>query len=428
MKSKIVFLFISLAIFHTASGQQKKDQSATTDIPYEWKYSKYRFGGYGEILCQQMNYGADRYKDPAGAPSDNRSYISVPRAVFAFDYKFRDDIVLGSEVEIEYGGTGAAMELEYEEAGEYETEIEKGGEIEIEQLHLTKRFNNAFNIRVGHMIVPVGITNAHHEPILFFTTARPEGEMTILPCTWHETGISVLGYLPGFKYELMVVNGLDPNGFSSANWIQGGKQGMFETSVMTSPAFAGRLEWSGVKNLRIGISGYYNRTAENASKPEKMSGIHAAVGILSGDAQYAAKNLSVRLNAVYGDLSDSRRLSQINKSISGATGFARTPVAKNAVAYSAEAGYNVMSLFRSKEKLVPFLRYEYYNSAEGMEEGMAEMPINKRNVFTAGLNYFLLPNLVVKADYSLRHINHDGYNQENTFGLAVAYTGWFFQN
>ena len=35
--------------------------------------------------------------------------------------------VLSSEIEFEYGGTGAAREVEwYEENGEYETEIEKG--------------------------------------------------------------------------------------------------------------------------------------------------------------------------------------------------------------------------------------------------------------------------------------------------------------
>lgn len=396
--------------------------------PLEWRFNKYRFGGYGEILYQHMDYGADRYTDSEnGAPKTNRSYISVPRAVLAFDYKFRDDIVLSSELEIEYGGAGAAMELEYEEAGEYEMEIEKGGEIELEQFHITKRFSNAFNIRAGHMIVPVGITNAHHEPTLFFTSARPEGEMTILPCTWHETGISVLGYISGFRYELMVVNGLDPNGFSSENWIQGGKQGMFETAVMTSPAFAGRLEYSGIKNLRIGASGYFNNTAKNASKPEKMNGIKAPVSIGTFDVQYLTKNFAVRGNAIYGNLGASRRLSQINKSISKATNFARTPVAKNAVSYSIEAGYNILSFFNTKEKLMPFARYEYYNSAQNVESGMAEMPRNKRDVYTIGLNYYLLPNMVLKADYSKRTLNRGDYNDENTFSLALAYTGWFFQ-
>jgi hypothetical protein len=395
-------------------------------VPYEWDFKQIRFGGYGEVLFQQMNYGPDRYKNPDGAPSDNRAYISVPKAIFAFDYKFRDDIVFSTELEIEYGGTGAAMELEYEEAGEYEMEVEKGGEVALEQLHITKRFSRAFNIRGGHMIVPIGLTNAHHEPILFFTTVRPEGESSIIPCTWHETGISALGYIHRFKYELMLVNGLDPNGFSSANWIQGGRQKIFETSVMTSPAFAGRLEYQSKKGLRTGLSAYFNNTAKNASKPEKMSGIKAPVSILSADAQYQNKNWTLRSNFLYGHLGSSLRISQINKSISKNTGFPRTPVAKNAMTWSAEAGYNIASLWHSQEKIIPFVHYTYYNSAEKMEEGQSDMPINRRRVLTCGINYFMLPNLVIKADYSMRQIDSGNYNSENTFGITLAYTAWFY--
>ena len=77
------------------------------------------------------------------------------------------------------------------------------------------------------MIVPVGLTNSHHEPTLFFGTVRPESETAILPSTWHETGIAVLGYLGDFRYEAMLVSGLDPNGFSSENWIGSGRQKIF---------------------------------------------------------------------------------------------------------------------------------------------------------------------------------------------------------
>ena len=33
----------------------------------------------------------------------------------------------------------------------------------------------------------------------------------MLPCTWHETGISVLGDIGQWNYNLMLVSGLDPN-------------------------------------------------------------------------------------------------------------------------------------------------------------------------------------------------------------------------
>jgi opacity protein-like surface antigen len=413
VKAVIFLMFVSAAVW------AQKDST---------EYKKFRLGGYGEMLFQRMDYGADRYTDSKnGAPKDTRSYVSIPRMILALDYKFRDDIVLGTEIEFEYGGVGSAMELEYDEAGEYEFEIEKGGEVQLEQFHITKRFYPWLNVRAGHFIVPVGLTNAHHEPIFFFGTTRPEGEMTILPCTWHETGISILGKYKTLSYEVMVINGLDPNGFSSSNWIQGGKQGMFESYVMTSPAYAGRVEYAPVKGLRLGASGYFNKTAPNASMPQKTKGIDANVAIGTFDAQYINKNAAVRANFIYGHLTDALRLTQINKNISKATTFARTPVAETAMTYSVEAGYNVLSFFGLKQKLMPFVRYEYYNSAERVPDGMAKMPINKREILTVGANYALLPNLIIKADYNMRRLDRGNFNNENTLGIGVGYIGWFIQ-
>ena len=63
-------------------------------------------------------------------------------------------------------------------------EVEKGGEVALEQFHITRLVHPAFNVRAGHLIVPVGLTNEQHEPINFFGTSRPEGETTLLPSTW----------------------------------------------------------------------------------------------------------------------------------------------------------------------------------------------------------------------------------------------------
>jgi len=38
--------------------------------------------------------------------------------------------------------------------GEYETEMEKGGEVALEQFHITRLIHSAFNVRAGHLIVP----------------------------------------------------------------------------------------------------------------------------------------------------------------------------------------------------------------------------------------------------------------------------------
>lgn len=85
------------------------------------------------------------------------------------------------------------------------------------------------------MIVPVGLTNAHHEPINFFGTVRPEGETTILPSTWHETGIEFFGTLgkgyATFDYQVLVVAGLNANGFDRNTWVASGKQGFLRKII-----------------------------------------------------------------------------------------------------------------------------------------------------------------------------------------------------
>ena len=117
-------------------------------------------------------------------------------------YDFGHGWTLGSEIEFEHGGAGTAVEIEAEESGEYEAETEKGGEVNIEQVWINKSFaSGRFNICAGEIIVPVGYTNAYHEPMNFFTCYRPEGENTILPCTWHQVGVSLWGKVGDWRYE-----------------------------------------------------------------------------------------------------------------------------------------------------------------------------------------------------------------------------------
>jgi hypothetical protein len=429
MNFRILLVTTFLLVYNIVAAQTARDTTDTPNVPYEWNFNKYRFGGYGEVLFQRMDYDVNRYTNPSGAEKNTRAEISVPRAVFALDYKFKKDIIFATEIEFEYGGTGSTMEIEHEkEGGEFETEIEQGGEVVLEQFHLTKRFSNAFNVRAGHIIVPVGITNSHHEPTQYFGTVRPEGELALLPGTWHETGISVLGYFSKFKYEIMMINGLDPNGFSSENWVGSGRQKIFEKSTMTSPAFAGRVEYSGVKNLRLSASAYYNKTAKNSSKPHAMAGLNGTVNILSADAQYRSANIIARANVVYGNITDSRAIFDVNRRYFKGTGYSITPFGAAALTYAGEAGYNILSFFDAKSKLFPFVRYEYYNTGEKIETGAQELPKYKRDLLIFGINYFLTPAIVFKADYSHRRINNGKYNSENTLSFTLAYTGWFLSN
>ena len=407
-------------------------------------YNRFRFGGYGEMVANFKDYGINRfYGHKEGNAKQNHNTISIPRFVLAFDYKFTPKWILGAEIEFEYGGTGTSYELENTENGEYETEVEKGGEVALEQFHITRMIVPEFNIRAGHLIVPVGLTNAHHEPINFFGSSRPEGETTIIPCTWHETGIEFLGKFgkdyATFDYEAMIVTGLNANGFDRNKWVRGGKQGLFEGDNFTSPAYVARLNYTGVPGLRLGGSIYYcPNTGANSDKLITYDEIgRIPVTIYSLDAQYTDKYVTARANYLSGNIAHADQLGAKNGKLSNKSGYSRTtPIAKRAVSYNAEVGLNLKSIVGGGKNfpvIYPFAQYEYYNSqekGEGMDVMDARCQVSKWNF---GLNWRALPNLVVKADYTTRQIGTakvfgtGNYNSENEFGIGIAYIGWFFK-
>ena len=407
-------------------------------------YNRFRFGGYGEMVANFKDYGINRfYGHKEGNAKQNHNTISIPRFVLAFDYKFTPKWILGAEIEFEYGGTGTSYELENTENGEYETEVEKGGEVALEQFHITRMIVPEFNIRAGHIIVPVGLTNAHHEPINFFGSSRPEGETTIIPCTWHETGIEFLGKFgkdyATFDYEAMIVTGLNANGFDRNKWVRGGKQGLFEGDNFTSPAYVARLNYTGVPGLRLGGSIYYcPNTGANSDKLITYDEIgRIPVTIYSLDAQFTNKYVTARANYLSGNIAHADQLGAKNGKLSNKSGYSRTtPIAKRAVSYNAEVGLNLKSIVGGGKNfpvIYPFAQYEYYNSqekGEGMDVMDARCQVSKWNF---GLNWRALPNLVVKADYTTRQIGTakvfgtGNYNSENEFGIGIAYIGWFFK-
>ena len=406
-------------------------------------YRKLRLGGYGEMVASFKDYGTNRFNgSPYGNTKENRNTISIPRFILAMDYKFTGKWILGAEIEFESGGTGSAIELESTENGEYETEMEKGGEVALEQFHITRLIVPAFNVRAGHIIVPVGLTNAHHEPINFFGTVRPEGECTILPSTWHETGLEFFGSLgkgyASFDYQALIVAGLNANGFNRNKRVAGGKKGLFEEDNFTSPAYVARIDYKGLPGLRVGGSFYYCADAgSNSDKSHTYAGIgKIPVRIFTGDIQYSDRYVTVRGNVVYGNIGKSSAVSKVNVRLSNLSPYSKlAPIAKNAVSYAAEAGVNINAFFPHKKVPVvyPFARYEYYNPQEKGETGQTMDLRNRVSMWTVGANWFTLPNLVVKADYSTRQIGTgkmfgtSAYNSENEFSIGVAYVGWFFK-
>ena len=237
--------------------------------------------------------------------------FDIPHAVIYLGYDFGKGWSLGTEIEFEHGGNGIAYEKEDEEGGEWEQETEKGGEVELEQFWLQKSFGRWANVRAGHIVVPVGLNNAHHEPLNFFTVYRPEGENTIMPSTWHQTGVSFWGRYGDFRYEAQFLAGLNADNFTNTNWIKKGPKSPLEFDIANKYGVALRLDNYTIPGLRIGLSAYYGHSIGN-SYPNDANGTGATykgkVAIGAIDFAYSGHNWIVRGQADYGYLGDADQL------------------------------------------------------------------------------------------------------------------------
>ena len=391
-------------------------------------------GGYGEVAMSRNFYSdhvsryslADEHKND---PSHGR--FDIPHAVIYLGYDFGKGWTMGTEIEFEHGGVGMAYEKEDEEGGEWEQEVEKGGEVELEQFWIQKSFGRWANIKAGHIVVPVGLNNAYHEPLNFFTVYRPEGENTILPSTWHQTGISFWGKTKGWRYELQFLAGLNSDNFTNTGWINKGPGTPTEGEIATKYGTALRIDNYCIKGLRIGLSGYYGHAIGN-SYPNNKDGAESkykgVVAIGAIDFTYNNYNWIVRVQADYGYLSDAKQLKYFTNRLNGLSPFHHSAfVSKNAFAYGIEAGYNVFSqiekLRQSNQKMYLFGRYEHYNPYASKTKNTSYDYTNVQRM-AVGINYYPVKQIVVKAEYSHRFLKSQ-YNNEPAINIGVAYEGWF---
>ncbi|MCJ7764422.1 MAG: porin, partial [Thiovulaceae bacterium] len=111
-------------------------------------------GGYGDM------YFAD--SDKKGADNIADVYRFVPY----IGYKFTDNIILNTEIEFEHGGANPEMD-------------EPEGYAIVEFMYLDFLLDQAFNVQLGHLLVPMGLIGLRHEPTLYNTVQKPKTEKYI---------------------------------------------------------------------------------------------------------------------------------------------------------------------------------------------------------------------------------------------------------
>ena len=338
-------------------------------------------GGYGESLFTDFSATRDD-----GTRTGEDSTADLLRAVLYFGYKFNDWILFNSELEFEHASTGEGAE--------------EKGEVSVEFANIDFLLSHPANVRAGLMLMPVGFINEMHEPPTFLGARRPDVETVVLPATWREMGLGVFGDAGAFSYRVYLVNGLDAEGFGAEEGLREGRQGGSQASARDL-AFVARADFHGVAGLTAGAS-YY--TGDSGQGAETAAGrvIDGKVRLYDAHAEYVFKGLQVRGLWTVVRVDDA---GSISRDILGLDpndpSMAVEAVGSRMTGWYGQAGYDVLSWMgeRTRQAVIPFVRYERFDTQDRVPAGFITDGANDVRVITYGAAYKPIEQLTIKIDY-----------------------------
>jgi opacity protein-like surface antigen len=337
-------------------------------------------GGYGEMTYHHYDNG-------------DVPRLDIARFVLYFDHTFNNRWMFKSETEIEHVKIAGGA----------------GGEIGLEQAYLDYHATDAITWRGGLIVLPIGIMNQLHEPVSYYSVERPLFDREVIPSTWREIGTGIYGnLLKALTYQLYLTEGLNTSGITMEG-LDGAKQegsaGAITSDVVAGsdashPALSAKLNGTPATGLQIGISAYIQR-----GHTQDLLG---SLAVADMDVEYASGPFRARAEAALVSTGDA----------------ADTTVPTRIHGGYAEVSYNIMPLLSSaKSELIPFVRVEGIVFTAG---GYSATGANffgpstyAHNVFTAGISFKPLDELILKADY--RWTNTDVGLERRAFSLGVGY-------
>ncbi len=416
--------------------------AATANVkPMTDEEFKLNLSGYGDIRYSFHDHGANStLRD--GAQKDARVSFDTTRFVVKADGHYEPyDLLFEAEVEIEHGGTGSALELEYEESGEFENEVEKGGEILLEEFYLKKFFfDKDFSVFAGRIKVAFGYLTFNTKPTQYLAVSRPETESRIIPESWNEIGAAMTYRTELFRFQTQIVNGLDSTGFSSQYWIASGHQSRFEETRATDLAYVLRADIVPTRGVQLGVSAYHGGTTRNRPQADLVHAcgktsssevapcgyINAPVTLV--DFHWSATAFSGSIitqgSAMWGELKNAGKVSERNRRLSNGLGVARSPVADQAYGVWGEVGYDLNATDdgqRGTYALIPFVRYDQYDTMYKVKSGQIDNPRFAKKIMTVGLVHNLRQSVVSKIDISRRTFGSANLRPETTLAAGLGF-------
>lgn len=340
-------------------------------------------GGYGELLYQRFDDERDN-----GTASGRADEFDLLRGILYFGYKWNDRWLFNTEVE-------------YEHAGE---------EVSLEFAYIDYLWRPEANFRAGLVLIPMGFINELHEPTVFLGANRPQIERVIIPSTWRENGVGLFGEAGPVAYRTYIVNGFDARGFT-AGGLRGGRQNGGQSKAEDF-AWVGRLDFTGVPGLLVGGSAYVGNAGQDLTSAGGGS-VDVGTTLLEAHLEWRWRGLELRALGVQADLDD---VTALNAAL-GLTG--NQSVGETLKGHYLQLGYDVLAGRGSERALIPYVRWEAFNTQDEVPAGFRANPANDIEILTAGFAFKPIEQLILKVDY--QDVDNEAGTGIDQFNALLGY-------
>jgi hypothetical protein len=341
------------------------------------------------------SYGELNYNRPTQRSQDAQA--DVRRFVLGYQHRFDEKTKVVTELEVEHAVSSA----------------DDAGEVEVEQAYVERQVTPIWSLRAGLFLMPVGLLNENHEPTAYYGVERNFVETAIIPSTWREGGVQLLGH---FDNGVSLQGGVS-TGFDLSKWDATSGEGKEsplasihqEMSLAKSHDLAvfGALNWRGIPGLLLGGSLFTGQATQGQAVDK------ARVTLWDVHARWTPGRWDLSALYARGAISNTAAL---NATLVGNP----TLIPKSFDGYFVQSAYKLWS--HEDYALLPFVRFEQYNTARSYADlgpGLTPDGARSERVITLGANFQVTPGIVAKADYQRFRENTD-LNRVN-LGL-----GWSF--
>jgi hypothetical protein len=350
--------------------------------------------GLAEPTTAIVSYAEISYSRPT---NDTKNTVAdLGRFVLGYQHRFDEKTKVVTELEVEHAVSSA----------------NDRGEVEVEQAYVERQLARDYSVRAGLFLIPAGLLNENHEPNAYYGVFRNFVETAIIPSTWREGGLQIVGsYDNGLTAQTGITTGFDLSKWDATS-TEGAESplGSIHQELQLAKArdlsLFGALNWRGVPGLHLGGSLFTGGATHGQSTTS------ARVTLWDLHARYTPGRFD--LSGVYsrGTISNTAAL---NAPLVGNP----TLIPTSFDGWYAQAAYRAWS--NADYSLAPFVRYEEFNTARSFADlgaGLTPAAAPTQRVTTLGANFNIGSGIVLKTDYQWFR-NSDA----NRFDLGL---GWSF--